>query len=79
MLTSGAKESRESASIDDIGFGVIVTVKMKLRFDISFSRIGFEGLSECDASRKGYATRIRSEYQFAKLKWQAQLDWIRST
>lgn len=46
-----------------------MTLKMNL---LGF---GFEG-SEWDASRNGYATRIGSEYQFVKLKGQAQLVWI---
>lgn len=33
-------------------------------------------VSEWDASREGYATRVRSECRFVELKWQAQLVWI---
>lgn len=52
-----------------------MTVKMKLRW-ISPSLGLASRVSEWDASWEGYATRIRSEYRFVKLKWQAQLVWI---
>lgn len=52
-----------------------MTVKMKLR-SISPSLGLASRVSEWDASREGYATRIRSEYRFVKLKWQAKLVWI---
>ena len=52
-----------------------MTVKMNLR-SISPSLGLASRVSEWDARRKGCATRIRSEYQFVKLKGQAQLVWI---
>lgn len=52
-----------------------MTVKMKLR-SISPSLGLASRVSEWNASREGYATRIRSEYRFVKLKWQAQFVWI---
>lgn len=52
-----------------------MTVKINLR-SISPSLGLTSRVSEWDASRKGYATRIRSEYQLVKLRGHAQLVWI---